>query len=1087
MIAGIFWYLGVQILPISEAITLVMTNSMMTCILCYFFLGEKMTKIDIISIILGFTGILFIVKPEFLRELIGYELKKSDDFESQQNYFLGVLFCILGALGRSMSQILYKKIGKQADTITLSSFYSVFCMIGGNYQYYFQQAYHSLQHMQQVKKVINQRKLTKLPLKFEIKKKFISRSERIKCVDLHPELPWVLVSQYSGNLTIYDYNTQATVKTIENSQAPIRSAKFIARKQWIVAVSDDNQVRVYNYNTLEKIKTFEAHIDYIRCVVVHPEQPFIFTSSDDAKVNIWNFEQNFALHRSLDDHIHYVMDIAINPRDLNQFCTASLDRTIKVWTLSTTGSKNNFTLTGHTQGVNCVDYYKGDRPYIISGGDDLLVKIWDYQTKQCIHTLEGHQQNISSTVFHPELPIIITGSEDGTVKFWHSSTYKLETTLNYNMDRAWSINICQDNPNIVAIGYDEGTVVIKIGSDEPIASMNNGKLLWAKNLEIRSANLKAINTNDKEAVKDGENLHINMKELGSFDFQPLGLVHAPNGHTCAVYNDQEYVIFRPQTFKNHAFGQGTDFVYAPNGDYAVRESNSIKIFKSNNTLHCELRTDCQIEGLFGGQLLGVRSTDFIIFYDWESAKVVRRIDVAVKKLKWNDSGEYLAIATAEDLFILKFKKSTLEELLQLEQENEDGFEEVFEFLFELHEQVVSCLWLDNVFYYTLNSGKINYTILGKVFNFAHGDKKKFLIGYIPNQNRLYFTDKQGNVSSFELNSSLPNYLSLIQDNKIEKSRSILKNIPENQYDKIAKLLDSLDLKQEAFAIVQDQEHKFELALQLQDINSAFEIAEKTKNSNQYKQVGDVALFQGKIGLATNCFKQSNDLGSLLLIYSSLGQKQEIQQLAKLAEQSTRMNIAFVCYWITQDLNNCLDILKKSQRFSEAAIFAKTYLPSKINECVELWIKDLEENNHNITSKKIANPMEYIETDTYSDLKISLQLEQFYNQNLGNLNIDAKQFQEFKDLLSQDLFSELKNNPNFNLNDVKLFPNQTQQISQQQQSSQENDYQQQNEQEDQELNNQSDNHIQQDENENNENGKQQQLNQDDNENNDYNEE
>jgi len=47
-----------------------------------------------------------------------------------------------------------------------------------------------------------------MPLKFEIKKKLVVRSERVKCVELHPELPWVLVSLYSGNLTIYDYKTQ---------------------------------------------------------------------------------------------------------------------------------------------------------------------------------------------------------------------------------------------------------------------------------------------------------------------------------------------------------------------------------------------------------------------------------------------------------------------------------------------------------------------------------------------------------------------------------------------------------------------------------------------------------------------------------------------------------------------------------------------------------------------------------------------------------------------------------------------------------------------------------------------------------------
>jgi WD40 repeat protein len=44
----------------------------------------------------------------------------------------------------------------------------------------------------------------------------------------------------------------------------VRTAKFVARKQWIVTGSDDMFIRVYNYNTMDKVKVFEAHTDYIR-------------------------------------------------------------------------------------------------------------------------------------------------------------------------------------------------------------------------------------------------------------------------------------------------------------------------------------------------------------------------------------------------------------------------------------------------------------------------------------------------------------------------------------------------------------------------------------------------------------------------------------------------------------------------------------------------------------------------------------------------------------------------------------------------------------------------------------------------------
>lgn len=83
---------------------------------------------------------------------------------------------------------------------------------------------------------------------------------------------------------------------------------------------------------------------------------------------------------------------------------------LQVWQLGS--PQPNFTLEGHQRGVNCIDYYHGgDKPYLISGADDSLVKIWDYQNKTCVQTLEGHSQNISSGKFsldNRKLWILIT-------------------------------------------------------------------------------------------------------------------------------------------------------------------------------------------------------------------------------------------------------------------------------------------------------------------------------------------------------------------------------------------------------------------------------------------------------------------------------------------------------------------------------------------------------------------------------------------------------------------------------------------------------------------------------------------------------
>lgn len=81
---------------------------------------------------------------------------------------------------------------------------------------------------------------------------------------------------------------------------------------------------------------------------------------------------------------------------------------LQVWQLGSTAP--NFTLNGHEKGVNCLDYYRGaDKPYLISGADDFVAKIWDYQNKACVQTLVGHTQNVTCVCFHSDMPIIITG------------------------------------------------------------------------------------------------------------------------------------------------------------------------------------------------------------------------------------------------------------------------------------------------------------------------------------------------------------------------------------------------------------------------------------------------------------------------------------------------------------------------------------------------------------------------------------------------------------------------------------------------------------------------------------------------------
>jgi coatomer subunit beta' len=102
----------------------------------------------------------------------------------------------------------------------------------------------------------------------------------------------------------------------------------------------------------------------------------------------------------------------------------------------------------------------------------------------------------------------------------------LENTLNYGLERVWAI-CCLRGSNNIAIGYDEGSLIVKLGRDEPAMSMDSGgKIVWAKHNEIQQANLKAI---EAAEVKDGERIPVVVKDMGSCEVYPQTIAHNPNG------------------------------------------------------------------------------------------------------------------------------------------------------------------------------------------------------------------------------------------------------------------------------------------------------------------------------------------------------------------------------------------------------------------------------------------------------------------------------------------------------------------------------------------------------------------------------
>uniref|UniRef100_A0A0D9YP38 Beta'-coat protein n=1 Tax=Oryza glumipatula TaxID=40148 RepID=A0A0D9YP38_9ORYZ len=678
-------------------------------------------------------------------------------------------------------------------------------------------------------------------------RKLAQRSERVKSVDLHPTEPWILSSLYSGSVCIWNYQTQVCklfrakqeetmVKSFEVTELPVRSSKFIARKQWVVAGADDMFIRVYNYNTMDKVKVFEAHTDYIRCVAVHPTQPFVLSSSDDMLIKLWDWDKGWMCTQIFEGHSHYVMQVTFNPKDTNTFASASLDRTVKVWSL---GSPDpNFTLDGHSKGVNCVDYFTGgDRPYLITGSDD---------------------QTAKTALVVPFLSIIVLDPFNLTVD-WNNTllvSYRLENTLNYGLERVWALGYMKGSRRVV-IGYDEGTIMIKIGREVPVASMDSsGKIIWSKHNEIQTVNIKTIGADNE--IADGERLPLAVKELGTCDLYPQSLRHNLNGRFVVVCGDGEYIIYTALAWRNRSFGSALEFVWSVDGEYAVRESTSrIKIYSKNFQERKSIRPPFSAERIFGGVLLAMCTNDFICFHDWAEGRMIRRIDVNVKNLYWADSGDLVTIASDTSFYILKYNRDVVSSHLDGGGSvGEEGVEDAFELLHEINERIRTGLWVGDCFIYNNSSSRLNYCVGGEVTTLFHLDRQMYLLGYLANQSRVYLIDKQFNVVGYTLLLTMIEYKTLVMRGDFDRANALLPSIPKEQHDRQLPLRHKLDMAEE-------------------------------------------------------CLLHAMDLSGLLLLYSSLGDAEGLTKLTSMAKEQGKNNVAFLCFFMLGKLEECLQLLIES--------------------------------------------------------------------------------------------------------------------------------------------------------------------------------
>ncbi len=557
-----------------------------------------------------------------------------------------------------------------------------------------------------------------------------------------------------------------------------------------------------------------------------------------------------------------------------------------------------------------------------------------------------------------------------------------------------------------------------------------GKVVWAKNNEIQTTTVRGLagagGGEDGNALPDGERLPVVPRDLGACELYPQSIKHNCNGRFIAVCGDGEFIIYTAQALRNKAFGQAIDFVWSATGtgDYAIRESATrIKFFKNFKESRTIKPATVSADGLYGGHLLGVKGGDSaVLFYDWDSGEFVRKIDVAPKEVYWSESGNLVLIACEESTYVLSYNDTVVSSAIAMGQVSpEDGVDGSFDLMYEINDTITSGQWVGDCFIYCNNSGRLNYSVGGKIQTLVHLDTKSSgatmhsVLGYLAKEDRVYLVDKSLNIVSFRVMLAVLQYQTAVMRGDFDAANALLPSIPESEYTVIARFLEAQGFKEEALEVTTDDDHKFDLSLELGKIDVAHELMKHApsdeKNSidtmAKWKKLSDAALKISDFELTEACSLASDDFPGLLLLYSAVGNYEGMEQLAERAQAKGKTNIAFVSYLLTGNVEECANLLVATNRLPEAAFFARTYLPSRVDEIVSLWKADLAKVSET-AANALAGPAAH--PDLFPDRDVALEVEKMFlmqREASKATGISSSDYPTAKDDLDLDLIALVK--------------------------------------------------------------------------------